>query len=124
MSPAKKSTKKAPTKKKAAAKKPKAAPAKKPKAAKKPAKQAAAKPAKAPKPPVAKAAPGKQLRGVALVEAALAKLDAKNPLSPEELAKTTLGGRPLTPALKRWLESDTEFFTLGEPQSLTEMLTN
>lgn len=43
-------------------------------------------------------------------------------MSPDVLDNMTLGGRPLTPALRRWLESDGDFFTLGEPKSLVEVL--
>jgi hypothetical protein len=74
-----------------------------------------------------KAAPKKSktkepVRGVALVELALAEREDATPTDPKVLAKTKLGKKPLTPALKRWLESDGEFFTLGEPQSLSEMI--
>ncbi len=97
---------------------------------KKPAKKAAAKPAKKAATPAAKPAPatkvtakpatgGDLLRGVALVEAALAKRGDLTPADPAILASTTLGERPLTPSLQRWLESDADFFTLGTPQSLS-----
>lgn len=134
--PAKKAAAK-PAKKPAAkpAKKAAAKPAKKPaaKLAKKPAaKKPAAKPATpatkaattpAAKPPVAKPAKGGDLlRGVALVEAALAMRGDVTPTDPAVLANTTLGDRPLTPSLQRWLESDADFFTLGSPQSLSEMI--
>jgi hypothetical protein len=45
------------------------------------------------------------------------------PTPPKKLAAITLGDRPLTPALQRWLAADGTFFTLGKPQSLRDMLT-
>ncbi len=74
-----------------------------------------------------KSAPKKSkepVRGVALVELALAEREDAAPTDPKVLAKTKLGKKPLTPSLKRWLERDGEFFTLGEPQSLGEMISS
>jgi hypothetical protein len=62
------------------------------------------------------------VRGIALVELALAKREDATPTPPKALSRLKLGSRPLTPALRRWLESDGEFFTLGAPQSLAEMI--
>jgi hypothetical protein len=66
------------------------------------------------------------LRGVALVDAVMKfrrdegeKLEG---MPPDDLAATSLGEVPLTPALRRWLEQDAEMFELGEPQSLEEFL--
>lgn len=121
-------------KKPAATKKPaakKAAPVKKAAAAKRTA--AAKKAAPAKKPPAKKATPAKAtatattklVRGIELVDLAMRKRgDEASPTPADELAKLTLGARPLTPALRRWLEADGEFFTLGEPQSLAEMITS
>lgn len=66
----------------------------------------------------------KLLRGIPLVELALGQRDDATPTDPDVLASTMLGHRPLTPSLRRWLESDGDFFTLGDPQSFTEMLAN
>lgn len=71
-----------------------------------------------------------KLRGVALVDAVMAdrkknqgaKHKGPQPLDPAALAATTLGDRPLTPALRRWLEQDGEMFVLGEPQSLQSLV--
>jgi hypothetical protein len=62
------------------------------------------------------------LRGVALVEAANAKRTGLTGMSAKALKTTTLGDKPLTPALKRWLELDEDMFTLGEPQSFRELV--
>lgn len=66
------------------------------------------------------------LRGVELVEAALAVRKKKNgPLKglPEKtLEKMTLGDRPLSPSLRAWLAADASFFKLGEPTSLAELI--
>jgi hypothetical protein len=65
-------------------------------------------------------------RGVALVDAVMAARRSKGETlsgeAPESLDTTTLGEKPLTPALRRWLEQDAEMFTLGEPQSFSEMV--
>lgn len=66
------------------------------------------------------------LRGVALVDAVMAHRRAQGEeftgLPADQLAAMKLGDRPLTPALRRWLEHDDDTFTLGEPQSFLEML--
>ncbi len=118
---------KKPAAKKAAAKKPaakkpaaKKAPAKKAVAKKAVAKKAAAKKTKVPAKKPATA--GGMLRGIPLVEKALTMRTDGVPTPPDALDKTTLGDRPLTPSLRRWLESDGDMFTLGEPTSLAEML--
>ena len=66
------------------------------------------------------------LRGVALVDAVM-KLRAKKGeklvgVPAKKLDAMTLGGRPLSPALRAWLAADAKTFTLGEPQTLPEML--
>jgi hypothetical protein len=66
--------------------------------------------------------PSKLLRGVPLVDAAMAKREGLTGMPAKELARTTLGDKPLTPALRRWLECDNELFTLGEPQSFRELV--
>lgn len=92
----------------------------KPKTVAKP--QAAAKAKAVAKPQAAAKQKGPLLRGVALVDAALALRKEAKPTSAAVLAKMSLGDRPLTPSLQRWLAADSDFFTLGEPQSLAEML--
>lgn len=66
------------------------------------------------------------LRGVALVDAVMqfrAKKGEKLVGVPaKKLDAMTLGGRPLSPALRAWLAADAKTFTLGEPQTLPEML--
>jgi hypothetical protein len=109
-----KKTAKKPAAKKSAVKKP---------AAKKP---AAKKPAA--KKPAAKqqVAPSDLLRGVALVDAVMASRRGKGEklsgMPAAQVASTRLGDKPLSPALARWLESDATMFTLGEPQSIGELL--
>lgn len=66
------------------------------------------------------------LRGVALVDAVM-KLRAKKGeklvgVPAKKLDAMTMGGRPLSPALRAWLAADAKTFTLGEPQTLPEML--
>jgi hypothetical protein len=122
---------------KAKAKPAKAKPAKVKPAKAKPAK-AKAKAKAAPKPkvkptvkPKAKPAPAPAptptpglLRGIALVDAALAVRRQGTELtgmSPGEIAAIDFGGKPLSPALAHWL-AYREMFTLGAPQSLRELL--
>lgn len=66
------------------------------------------------------------LRGVALVDAVMqfrAKKGEKLVGVPaKKLDAMTLGGRPLSPALRAWLAADAKTFTLGKPQTLPEML--
>lgn len=64
------------------------------------------------------------LRGVALVDATLArrKENGDSFTGAEDLATRKLGEQPLSPALSRWLAADDDFFTLGEPQSFSEMI--
>jgi hypothetical protein len=116
--------------------KPRAKPAKA-KPAKAKATKAAAKAKAAPGPkvtaavkPKAKPAPGPTpapglLRGIALVDAALAvrrQATELTGMSPGEIAAIDFAGKPLSPALAHWLASDREMFTLGAPQSLRELL--
>lgn len=66
------------------------------------------------------------LRGVALVEAVM-KFRAKKGeklvgVPAKKLDAMTLGGRPLSPALKAWLAADAKSFTLGKPTTLPKML--
>jgi hypothetical protein len=65
----------------------------------------------------------KLLRGVELVDAVMAKRRADGeplvPASPEAIAGEQF---ELSPALRRWLENDSEMFTLGAPQSFAEMI--
>ncbi|MFO0755725.1 MAG: hypothetical protein U0359_04510 [Byssovorax sp.] len=69
---------------------------------------------------------GPLLRGVALVDAVMEARRAKGEklkgTKAAEVAKKTLGEHPLSPALARWMEADSEMFTLGEPEPLMEML--
>lgn len=65
------------------------------------------------------------LRGVALIDVALAKRKRKGaltPMSPEELAAIDLGGKPLSPSLARWLSVDREMFHLGRAQTVAELV--
>lgn len=68
------------------------------------------------------------LRGVALVDAVMAHRRAKGEtlegMDAATLEKTTLGGRPLTPALRRWLEQDAAMFELADPEPLQSFLEN
>ncbi len=80
------------------------------------------------KKPAAKAAPAKKgvLRGVALVDAVM-KFRAKKGeklvgVPAKKLDAMTLGGRPLSPALKAWLAADAKSFTLSEPTTLPALL--
>ena len=100
------------------------------KAAKPAAKPAAAKPAAA-KPAAAKPAAAKPrapdlLRGAALAEASLEHRRKAEPgiagMSESEIAGIDLAGKPLSPALRVWLAGDRGMFTLGAPQSITELL--
>lgn len=74
-----------------------------------------------------KKAPKKLLRGVELIDAVMEMReedgDELEGLPDKQLDAMKLGKRPLSPALRRWLERDSETFTLGEPQSLTELVT-
>jgi len=69
---------------------------------------------------------GGLLRGVALVDAVMEQRRRKGEklvgTPAAELAKLTVGGLPLSPALHAWLMADAETFTLGEPQTLVEMV--
>jgi len=80
-------------------------------------------PARAPS-PIPTPRPDGLLRGVALVDAVMQSRTGKplTGLSAKQVAAMTLGDKPLSPALKRWLELDKDMFTLGEPQSLHELL--
>lgn len=66
------------------------------------------------------------LRGVALVDAVMAFREEEGEelegMPGEQLARVTLGDQPLSPALRRWLESDADLFELGEPQAFEEMV--
>ncbi|MEZ4247517.1 MAG: hypothetical protein R3B99_04675 [Polyangiales bacterium] len=68
------------------------------------------------------------LRGVALVDAVMAHRRAKGEtlegMDAATLEKTTLGGRALTPALRRWLEQDAAMFELADPEPLQSFLEN
>ncbi|MEO8707076.1 MAG: hypothetical protein ABI867_44020 [Kofleriaceae bacterium] len=62
------------------------------------------------------------LRGVALVEAANAKRKDLTGMAAKQVASMKFGTKPLSPALTRWLELDEDLFTLGEPQSIVELV--
>jgi hypothetical protein len=66
------------------------------------------------------------LRGIQLVDAVMQTRRAKGErlkgLAAANLARARLGDRPLSPALRRWLEQDKDMFTLGKPQSITELI--
>ncbi|MFT3713910.1 MAG: hypothetical protein QM817_40130 [Archangium sp.] len=63
------------------------------------------------------------LRGVELVEAVMKSRDEElEPMPAAQLSKLKLGKRPLSPALKKWLEHDGELFTLGTPEPFVEMV--
>lgn len=66
------------------------------------------------------------LRGVALVEAVMTFRAKKGEklvgLPAKKLDAMTLGGRPLSPALKAWLAADAQMFSLGEPTTLPDLL--
>ena len=65
-----------------------------------------------------------QLRGVALVDAAMAAR-TDGPFvgrSAQLLDADRLGDHPLTPVLRRWLERDDAMFTLGPATSFSELV--
>ncbi len=66
------------------------------------------------------------LRGVELVDAVMAfrrDKGAKLEPTPERvLSNLSLGDRPLTPSLRRWLEHDGDMFTLLDPVPIRAML--
>lgn len=68
------------------------------------------------------------LRGVALVDAVMAFREEEGEelegLPKDQVKALSFGDKPLSPALRRWLESDGELFELGEPQPFFEMLSN
>ena len=76
----------------------------------------------------ARTPPKAVLRGVALVDAALAHRKRKRQkfvgTPAVELAAMSLGDRPLSPSLERWLAADATMFRLGKPTTLVEMVRN
>lgn len=73
-------------------------------------------------PASAATSPGTPLRGVELVDAVMTTRKRTRGMPASQLAALTLGDKPLTPALQRWLEIDSTMFTLGQPQLIGELL--
>ncbi len=65
------------------------------------------------------------LRGVTLVDIALAKRKRKGaltPMPPDQIAAIDFGGKPVSPSLARWLSVDNEMFHLGPAQTVADMI--
>lgn len=66
------------------------------------------------------------LRGVALIEAVMRQRVKKGEtlkgVPQAQLDAMTLGGRPLSPALRAWLAADAKAFRLGPPTTLRDLL--
>ena len=67
-----------------------------------------------------------KLRGVELVDAVMDWREAQGEtlvgMDAARLERETLGDRPLTPALRRWLEWDEKMFLLGPARSLEALI--